>query len=148
MSRRDYYHVSLKLILKNDKDEVLVLSTDPKGSLSGKFDLPGGRIDEAEFIVPFEQIIRREVAEEIGDIELTISARPVGIGRHLIPAEMTSEHKDIHIMYIFFEAKMLSGDIKISQEHDGFKWVNLAEGDPAELFTSGILEGINMYLNK
>ncbi|MFA6524837.1 MAG: NUDIX domain-containing protein [Patescibacteria group bacterium] len=148
MPRRDYYHVSLKLILKNNKDEVLVLGSDPKGSLLGKYDLPGGRIDESEFAVPYEQIIRREVAEEIGDIDVTINPRPVAIGRHLIPAGMTSENKEIHIMYIFFEARMISGDIKLSSEHNGYKWINLDENDPTELFTSGILDGINMYLNK
>ncbi|MFA6271597.1 MAG: NUDIX domain-containing protein [Patescibacteria group bacterium] len=148
MPKRDYYHISLKLILKNDKDEVLVLGSDPKGSLLGMYDLPGGRIDESEFGIPYEQIIRREVAEEIGDIELTINVKPVGIGRHLIPKNMTSKNKEIHIMYIFFEARMISGKIKISSEHSGYKWVKLEEHDPAKLFTSGILEGINMYLNK
>ncbi|MFA6391308.1 MAG: NUDIX domain-containing protein [Patescibacteria group bacterium] len=147
MPKRDYYHISLKLILKNEKDEVLVLGSDPKGSLLGKYDLPGGRIDESEFSTPYEQIIRREVSEEVGNIELSLNQKPVAIGRHLIPKKLTSENKDIHIMYIFFEAKMISGNIQISSEHNGYKWVKLGENDPADYFTSGILEGINMYLS-
>ena len=41
---------------------------------------------------------------------------------------------------------LISGDIAISKEHEGFKWANLKETKPEKLFKSGILEGINMYL--
>lgn len=148
MSKRDYYHVSLKLILRNDQNSILILASDPKGSFGGLYDLPGGRIDESEFETPIEQIIRREAHEEIGEVEFELNMKPVAIGRHLIPADMTSEHKDIHIMYIFFEAKIISGEIKLSSEHNSYDWFDLSKQNPADYFTSGILEGINMYLEK
>ncbi|MFH1404963.1 MAG: NUDIX hydrolase [Patescibacteria group bacterium] len=145
MPKRDFYQVSLKIILKNDKGEILALNGHPRGSFAGFYDLPGGRIDEDEFITPFVDIIQREVKEEIGDIKMTVNPKPVAIGRHPIPASMTSENKDLHILYIFFEANLVKGEIKISNEHDGFKWINIKKSQPAKLFKSGILEGINMY---
>ena len=148
MPKRDSYQVSLKLILKNDNDEVLILKARPEGSLAGYYDLPGGRMDVEEFTTSFAQIIKREIAEEIGDVKISLCLKPVALGRHLIAANITSEKKDLHILYIFFEAKLLSGEVKISEEHTGFDWVDLNEHEPKKLFTSGILEGITMYLSE
>lgn len=147
MANRDFYQISLKTILKNDKSEVLILNGHPRGSFAGYYDLPGGRIDVSEFTVPFADIIERELKEEVGDVTVTVHPKPVALGRHLIPASMTSEKSDLHVLYIFFEAKLMSGDIVISDEHDGFKWIDLKNSQPAKLFKSGILEGINMYLD-
>ena len=147
MPNRDSYQVSLKTILINNKDEVLILNGHPQGSFAGFYNLPGGRIDKDEFTKPFLEIIQREAKEEIGNIEMKVNPKPVSLGRHLIPSYKTSENKDLHILYIFFEAKFISGDIVISKEHDGFKWINLKKSQPAKLFTSGILEGINTYLD-
>lgn len=146
MSNRDFYQISLKTILKNEKDEVLILNGHPRGDFSGYYDLPGGRIDVDEFTTPFANIIERELKEEVGDIKVAIHPKPVALGRHLIPASMTSKKTDLHILYIFYEAKLINGDIVISDEHDGFKWINLKDSQPAKLFKSGILEGIKMYL--
>jgi len=148
MPTKDFYQISLKVILKNDKGEILVLKDLANGSFSGFYDLPGGRIDEEEFGASFTDIIKREIMEEIGNIEISIKQKPVALGRHLIPAKTAFGGKDIHVLYIFFEAQLISGEIKISEEHLGFEWINIDNCDPAKLFKSGILEGINMYLNK
>jgi len=147
MSRKDFYQVSLKTILKNAQGEVLVLNGHPRGSFAGFYDLPGGRVDVDEFTTPFTEIIQRELKEEVGDVTVTVNPKPVALGRHIIPALMTEEKKDLYVLYIFFEARMVGGTITISQEHDGFKWVNLSTSKPAKLFKSGILEGIRTYLN-
>ena len=46
---KDFYQISLKIILKNKKSEVLTLQAVPYGSYSCYYDLPGGRIDVNEF---------------------------------------------------------------------------------------------------
>ncbi len=99
---RGIYQVSLKLLLKNNKGEILALKAADNGSYAGYHDLPGGRIDADEFNTDFTEIIEREVKEEIGDI-------------------------------------------KISDEHSNFKWLNLKDIKLEEYFTSGILEGVKMY---
>ena len=142
---RDSYHVSLKLVLKNNKNEILGLKAVSWGSLANFYDLPGGRIDTDEFNTPFAEVIKREASEEIGNVDFHLHLKPIAIGRHLIPASMASEKREIHILYVFFEADYISGDIKISDEHTGYQWINIKENDPKKYFTSGILEGILAY---
>lgn len=142
---RGIYQVSLKLLLKNNNGEVLALKAADNGSYAGYYDLPGGRIDADEFGVDFAEIIEREIKEEIGNIEVKVNSKPVGVGRHLIPASITSSGKDIQILYLFFEAEYLSGEINISNEHTNFKWLSLKDIKLNEYFTSGMLEGVKMY---
>ena len=147
--QRDFYQISLKLLLKNDKGEVLALKAVDAGSYAGFYDFPGGRIDTDEFEMPFSKIIKREAVEEIGDsVIFELKSKPVAIGRHFIPAKFNSTKEDLKVMYIFFEAEYKSGEIEISPEHVGYKWFNLEKEDPAKLFKSGILEAINMYLQQ
>lgn len=148
MNNHDFYQISLKVILKNKAGEVLLLKTDPNESYAGFYDLPGGRIDINEFSAPFEKIIKREVKEEIGRIDYALNPKPVAIGRYLIPAKFHCSRKDIHVLYIFFEAQYKKGDIKISDEHIDHLWLNLSNQKLEKFFKSGILEGIKMYLKK
>ncbi len=147
MKQKDLYQISLKLILKNDKGEVLILNAIRGGTFEGFYDLPGGRIDVDEFRIDFEDILKREINEELGEIKVDISSIPISIGRHLIPASLSSTGSEMHVLYLFFEGCYLSGDIKISEEHLGYKWVNLKEIVLDEYFNSGILEGMKRYVN-
>ncbi len=129
---------------------MLALKADPKGSLAGYYDLPGGRIDDDEFYTPLTDIIKREVLEEIGEVKINLNPKPVAVGRHLIsPSKLFGKvnEKDIHILYLFFEAEYQSGDIEISDEHQSFEWISLTDikNNAEHYFTSGILEGIQMY---
>jgi len=73
---REFYHISLKLILKNDAGEILALKDKEGGTLAGLYDLPGGRIDTDEFKTPFPEIIQRETQEEIGDVDIKLNPAP------------------------------------------------------------------------
>lgn len=145
---RDFYHVSLKVFLKNQEGRVLALKADPKGSLAGFYDFPGGRIDTDEFGAPFEDMIARELQEEIGSVRYRLSLQPVACGRHRIPATMTKTGKDIHVLYVFFEAEYRGGDISISREHQGYDWLDFLSIEPEKYFRSGTLEGVRMYLQR
>lgn len=147
MKEKDFYQVSLKLILKNSQGEVLIMGGVPGGSYEGFYDFPGGRIDTDEFYTPFAEVIEREAEEELGDISFKLYPKPVAVGRHLIPAEMTSQGREIPVLYVFFKAEYIDGEIKPSQEHAGFKWVDLSKQPLEKLFKSGNLEGIKMYLS-
>ncbi len=145
---KDFYQISLKLFLKNKDGEVLILKAVEGGSFAGFYDLPGGRIDTDEFRTDLMEVIEREVREEIGNIKFIVKGKPVAVGRHLLPKKSGSRQKEIHVLYVFFEAKYVSGKIKISREHKGYEWVKLEKVVPAKFFTSGILEGVKMYLKK
>ncbi len=145
--KQDFYHVSLKLLLKNSEGHILILKVPEEFSMSGFYDVPGGRIDRDEFATKLESILRREVKEEIGDVDVHINLNPIAVSRGVIPASKRREGKeDLHIFYVFFEANFKGGDVRISDEHVGHEWINLSEIDPKKYFTGGILEGIEMFL--
>ena len=105
------YHVSLKILLRRG-DEFLILN-----SQSGKFfDLPGGRIDEQDRAVLLEDILAREVQEELGpDLKYNLGEPLFQFRRHL-------KKTDYHVFVPVYDAEYLSGEIKLSDEHTGFFW--------------------------
>lgn len=142
---KDFYQISLKIFLKNKKGEILALKAVENSTFAGSYDLPGGRINTDEFKVDFIEILKREVEEEIGKVNFSVNIKPVAIGRHLIPASRADSGRETRVLYLFFEAEFLDGNITISDEHIEYKWINLKEIDPKQYFKSGILEGVRMY---
>ncbi len=138
---KDFYQISLKIILNNKKGETLILKSHSTGTFKGKFDLPGGRVEDNEFEKPIEKIIAREIKEEIGNVKFKINLKPAGIGRYITAKRKT------RIFYILFEAKYQSGKVKISEEHMDFKWVKLNKNNIGKLFHKSLLEGVKMYLS-
>lgn len=140
------YQVALKILLKNSKGETLILKALDNGSYAGFYDIPGGRIDADEFEKDFFDILAREISEEVGDIQYRLDRRPVAMGRHLIRSEFSSSGKEVQIFYVFFSGEYLSGDVKTSDEHSNFEWVDLSKIDLEKYFSSGLLEGVKMSL--
>lgn len=146
--KKDLYQISLKLILKNEQSEVLLLKApDVGGRFAGFYDLPGGRIHVDEFLVPFEKCIEREVREEAGNIKFKIDPAPVAIVRDGPPILKDLEIGK-HILYIFFQAEYLGGDVVISPEHVDYRWTDLAKEDLEKLFPFEFLKGVKMYLSR
>lgn len=141
------FQVSLKVFIKDKEGRVLALQGKFKRlEWQGMYDFPGGRIDVDEVAVPFEDIVRREVKEECGDLKFTLSPGPVALGHFVIDAD--GETPEIQVLYVFFEAQLEGGEVTISDEHVGHRWFTDKElKDEAEkLFASGNLEGLKMYL--
>ncbi len=146
----DFYQISLKLLIKNKNNEVLLLKVGGENNTSaynGYYDFPGGRIDESEFKTDLPKIIQREVEEEVGnEIKYQLlSTAPVGYGRH----ESFSRrlNKDFRCFYLLFESEVISGDVKISDEHVDYVWMpyNEIKNNLEKLFVSGLLECAKMY---
>lgn len=145
----DFYQISLKPLLLNGDNKILALKAVDNGTFSGFYDLPGGRIDTDEFNVPFTEILKREVKEEIGDININIAPDLVAYGRKVILAEHTaSKEKDIHVLYLFFQGYYLGGNIRISKEHTGHEWLDLNDIKLEEHFKEGLLDGVRAYMDK
>jgi 8-oxo-dGTP pyrophosphatase MutT (NUDIX family) len=103
---------SFKLIIKKNK-KILVL-TDYTGFL----DLPGGRIESKEANLPIEDLFKREIREELGG---NVKYRILG------PAMQYRRYDKFRKMYVLitaYEAEYLSGEIKLSREHDKYEWVD------------------------
>lgn len=145
---RDFYQISLKLIFKNGNGEVLLMKAQNKDTYAGFYDLPGGRINVDEFEVSLPDILRREVREEIGDVEYDLNPRPVAVARHLIPASISVHKRDVHVLYLLYEGLYKNGEVTVSREHTGFMWVDPLRVELEKYLKSGNLEGMRMYLNQ
>jgi 8-oxo-dGTP diphosphatase len=107
--------LSTKVLILDDERRILVIqrSMASKGN-PGKWDFPGGKIDPGETL---EQGLLREVAEETGLC--------IRLGRVLGATE--SESPARRIAYLILEAHLVSGEVKLSDEHDVFRWVTPGE---------------------
>ncbi len=114
MKDRQFY-VGQKAVI-NKKEKILILH-DP---VIDKIDIPGGKIQEGE--IDFIKALKREVLEETG---LTIK-----VGRPFFTSyfefDPNSGHRNAgkKIYLVFFACQYLKGKVKISEEHDWYKWVN------------------------
>ena len=123
MAKPAKFFVSLKLLLKKG-NKILVL----KEADTRFFDIPGGRIDENEIKAPIQKVLKREVREEIGaDVKYKVlNFAPVAIHRRFKNLAKDRAFK------IVFEAKYLSGDIKLSFEHESYEWVDPQKFNPKD----------------
>lgn len=141
------FNVSLKLILENEKGEVLGMRCREGDALEGYYDFPGGRINADELHTPYAEIIEREVREEAGEeVRYEIDLQPVAIARY--PYFSQRLKRESCSLMVFFRARYQGGEIKASEEHSGYDWLKLdAENLPC-YFTSGFLEGAAGYLQR
>ena len=95
----------VKVVLVNSDDEVLFLKrTDYVEKYAGDWDLPGGHIHVGESL---EKGLRRETKEETG----------LSLGS----VEKLQQIDNI----IFYKAKFVDGNIKLSKENSEFKFRNV-----------------------
>jgi 8-oxo-dGTP diphosphatase len=109
------FKLSVKVLIIDANNCCLVLrrSSSSKAN-AGKWDFPGGKIDPGE---SFEEGLIREVQEETG---LSISLRGViGAGE--------SESPSARIAYLMMKAIPASGEVRLSDEHDEYLWVDCRE---------------------
>ncbi len=104
---------SFKLIIKKD-NKILILTE----SSAGLLDLPGGRIEEKEVKLPIKELFKREIKEELGKDVKYEALKPVFQYRRY------DKFRKIYIFITAYEAKYLSGSIKLSSEHDKYEWVD------------------------
>lgn len=143
----DLYQVSLKVLLKNSQGEILVLKNPLElVHVSGLGDFPGGRINTDELKVPLEEIIGREILEEIGNIKYKLRLSPVALGRRFLSKELNFSREPVSLMFLFFEADYLGGEITISPEHSGFQWLKLEEIQLGEYFNDDVVAALKKYL--
>ena len=142
MAKHQLYEISLKSIMKNSQGETLLLAEEDK---SEGYDFPGGRIQEGEDDLDLSDILTREILEETGNIQFELAKKPCAIERHTF---MHDNNVTKHLIWVFFEAKFLGGDIEISEEHAGYEWVKLEEIELEKYFARAALAGMKNYLGR
>lgn len=109
--------LSIKVVVRDDRGRCLLLKRSKKSKgHPGLWDLPGGKVDPGE---SFDAALRREVLEET---QLTVR-----VGRLLGATETEAPLK--RIIYLVMEAHQEAGQVRPSDEHDAFIWVDTREAD-------------------
>lgn len=112
------YQVTVKLQLIKD-GKLLVLTTP-----DNYIDFPGGRIDTTEQGLPMQDVLGREITEELGP-ELAYRVVDTAFAAY---RNYTSHGKIHHVLALHYRAELASGQITLSDEHAAYAWV-----DPREL---------------
>lgn len=129
---RKIQQVSIKGILCREC-KVLILKT----ARSGRWELPGGRMDFGENI---EQTFKRGMKEELG-------FEKVKLAKFINVWSFTSlrDGIDYHFIILDFEIFTDENNIKLSKEHIEYKWIGLADLDKIDM-REGHKESIKKYL--
>lgn len=126
------YIAAKAFIVKEGKVLLLRESNEYEdGTGTGKWDVPGGRIDPAESL---QEALKREVMEESG---LSVTAATV--------FDVSERFQDIqgeecHVVRVYYLCRA-SGKVTISTDHDAYEWVN-----PQELGDKIIMEDVEKLL--
>ena len=109
---------SFKLILKN-QNKALILTE----SNTGFVDLPGGRVEEHEIKLPIKELFKREIEEELGkDVKYKVLKPAFQYQRY-------DRFRKKAVLITAYEAEYLSGEIRLSEEHQRQEWINPQEFD-------------------
>ena len=106
-----FYQISLKVLLKK-KGKVLILRDQ-----NDLIDLPGGRVEKKEAKSSFEEVLRREVREELSSDVIFKLKEPIFYFRTY------SKQYKYWVLIIVHEGEYIKGNITLSQEHKSYKWI-------------------------
>lgn len=108
--------VGVKVLLVQDNKYLFLRRSPSFKAGAQKWDIPGGRIETEEALL---DALRREVYEETA-LEL------LDVSTLLAAQDIFAAEKDLHVVRLTYLASA-KGTIKISNEHDEYKWMDLQE---------------------
>jgi len=116
-----------RCLIKNANKELLLIqrSEDDKHN-PGKWEFPGGKLDDGENLIPGTI---RETLEETG-LLVEPELSPVFAEGHYIRG---GKHKGSIYLALYWYAKIIGGEIKLSEEHDNFVWKSEKEASKLDL---------------
>ena len=118
------YGLTIRSVIKNNEGEILVLRRHPKSKTNPhKWELPGGKIEKGEF---FDEALIREIKEE--------TALDVKVGDFCEAVQDDYPHK--RTVQLIMYSKDITGEVKISDEHDDWMWASIDEIKSLEITSS------------
>lgn len=109
------FRVGQKVLVFNQAGQILFLRRSSKTERAGGWDFPGGGLENEQ---P-EEGIQREALEE-ANIQIT-DVQPVATITH------DRNEPNSKTLIIGYTAKLKSGEVELSWEHDDFKWLTVGE---------------------
>lgn len=101
------------LVLRGDR---LLVLHDRQSAVG---DLPGGRMGPDELLRPWADAVRRELAEELGPVEIALDDAPALAFPHLLPAS------GLPALGLLWVGRWVAGEVVLSDEHDDLAWAPL-----------------------
>jgi len=109
------FALSVRIVLFDQQGHILVLKRSRSSKTNpGKWELPGGKIDQGE---AFDAALQREVLEETG-FQVVI---------HTAAGTAMQETEEWRIVHLVMIGSMISGGLAISSEHEEYRWASPLE---------------------
>ena len=130
-----------KTLVFNEKGELLVLQRaawKERPEIAHTPDFPGGRADDDE---TERETAVREIEEEIG---VTVSERDLRVaytGSVMIEKEDTIVNRILFMVYLDY-----TPEIKLSAEHESYKWIDPKEAVKTEKFVGFYAEALEFVV--
>lgn len=137
-------YIGVKGVVVNDESKVLITQEPTNFVGGGKWELPGGKIANGEEETPLEEILRREIREELGESFNVHIGKIIDVMRR--PWNKPGALAD-QVMLVVFECIHQNGGIKLSHENNNFAWITAQELHQYE-FISGYLPVLEKYFNE
>lgn len=119
------FHVGVKALILNDKNEILILKANPKEMRQQQpshWDLPGGRIKENDSL---EETLLKEINEELGINNIKILEHfDTCVSNLKIPLD----NEIVSLLLIVYKCKLYNNtNFRLSFEHLEYKWASIDE---------------------
>jgi len=133
MTDESKFHIGIKALITNERNEVLLLKTGPKENRHTKveyWDIPGGRIKGSQNI---EETLRREITEELGVPGEKLEI--LEIFDATISNFKISHSENVLLMLIVYRCRLpKDSKFRLSEEHSEWKWTEISAAKKALSF--------------
>ena len=136
--------MGVKGLIVNNDGKVLITQEPTHFFDGGKWELPGGKIAEGEEETPLEEILKREIREELGEAFRVEIGDMIDIMRRPWNNPGAAANQ---VMLVVFKCRYQEGKIELSFENNDFAWITAEELHQHE-FVSGYLPVLEKYFKE
>lgn len=115
-TKQDFPIISVRGIISNSKNEILLLKRAIQDSFGGNWCLPGGKVDYGFTVI---DAIRKEIKEET-NLECT------SIEFLFYLDSLPTDDNPMHYIVFYFLCG-IKGNLVLNEESDGYMWVNSSD---------------------